>query len=340
VRAREAGLLAAGLVVGAFLGWTSSRPGEGDPVRRPDRTEGRPTPSAVRRGAPSAPVPPSGLDGPEGLPPEEPGVPRPAGSPGEAALRGLKVKAGLLGLEASLLAARGEIAALDAGESKAPASSPSPGKAAENLAEAERLAAPLLDGWRQAAPGAERASAMRALLGPVRRLLEAGGAAENLAVLEESAERGASAAERRWAVIATHTVSRSDVVDFLLARAASPHPEVRFYAVEGLAWVRGDDRPRAVEGVVRGLEDADPTVREIAAISLGTLVADPANAEAILARLSREDSPRAAQGMAVAVLRLDSTRGRDRVAAAAEGCPSEVREAVTEALSGPAAGKR
>lgn len=183
---------------------------------------------------------------------------------------------------------------------------------------AAREVAPLLDRWRAAAPGEERAAAMKELAMPMFRLLDAGGPAEHLLVLEESAEGGETAAERKWAVIAAHRLGQSPAVDFLLARARSPHVEVRFYGVEGLAWVRGEERDRAVEGVVAGLEDPDPSVRGIAATSLGLIVADPARAEAILGRLARETDPGAAEAMTRAVLRLDPANGKDRVRAAAK----------------------
>jgi HEAT repeat protein len=188
-------------------------------------------------------------------------------------------------------------------------------------AEREKAAgevAPLLERWRAAAPGEERAAAMKELAMPLFRLLDAGGPEEHLLVLEESAERGETAAERKWAVIAAHRLGRAPAVDFLLARTRSPHPEVRFYGVEGLAWVKGEERARAVEGVVAGLEDPEPPVRGIAALSLGLIVADPARAEAILERLGRETDPGAAEAMKQAVLRLDPVNGRDRVRAAAK----------------------
>jgi hypothetical protein len=209
---------------------------------------------------------------------------------------------------------------VDRGEEAPPAPGEDPGALREDPAalreEHARAVEPLLARWRAAAPGAERAAAMRRLAVPLFHLLEAGGSTEHLVTLEESAERGETAAERKWAMIATHRLGQPAVVDFLLARARSPHVEVRFYAVEGLAWVRGAEGPRAVEGVAGGLEDPDPMVRRIAAVSLGTIVGDPARAEAILAALGREIDAGAAAAMEGAVLRLDPERGRDRVAAA------------------------
>ena len=169
---------------------------------------------------------------------------------------------------------------------------------------------------------------------PMFRLLAAGGSTEHLLVLEEAAERGETGVERKWAVIATHRLPQAPVVDFLLARARSPHREVRLYAVEGLAWVRGEEKERAVEGVVRGLEDDDASVRGIAAVSLGVIVAEPARAEEILARLGRETDPVAAREMAAAVLQLDPAGGKERVRRSLETVPAEVRAAVEKSLSG------
>ncbi len=194
-----------------------------------------------------------------------------------------------------------------------------PGESDRAREGAAAAVAPLLDRWRVAAPGEERAAAMKALALPLFRLLDAGGSTEHLSVLEESAERGESGSERRWAVIATHRLRRPEAVDFLLARARSPHAEVRFYAVEGLAWVRGEEARRAVEGVVQGMEDPDPGVRGIAALSLGAIVADPDRAGAILDRLARETDDGAAKAMALAVETLDPKEGKARVAAVRPG---------------------
>lgn len=184
---------------------------------------------------------------------------------------------------------------------------------AELRAAAEKEVAPLLEAWRTAATGPDRGAAMVRLSMPLHRLLATGGGLEHLSLLEESAERGETAEERRRAVIATHTLWQPQVVDFLLARTRSPHADVRFYAVEGLAWVRGAEETRAIDAVEAALEDADADVRSAAATSLAVVVADPARADAILRRLARETDPGAGRSLEAAVRRLDPANGADRV---------------------------
>jgi hypothetical protein len=175
---------------------------------------------------------------------------------------------------------------------------------------------------------------MQALSTPLRRLLETGGGTEHWALLEESADRGETFRERKWAVVAAHGVAGTRAVDFLLGRMASPDPRVRFYAVEGLAWVRGAERTRALEGVLRGLDDVDPAVRAIAATVLAVVAKEPPRAEAVLDRLRRETDAKAAGAMATAVLRMDPGGGAVRVRAATAAASEEVRRAAEEALAG------
>jgi len=292
---RDGLLVLAGAAAGAAFALWAAVPGAVD-VRRAEGSGPAPSPE----------VPPPAIRAPAVVV-----LPAPAPAPTPVAGDGREIERRTLDLEVEaqrLLLARRE--GRDSAEG-----------AEDRAADRERAAlevAPLLDRWRAAAPGEERAAAMKDLAMPLFRLLEAGGPAEHLLVLEESAERGETTAERKWAVIAAHRLGQAPAVDFLLARARSPHPEVRFYGVEGLAWVKGEERDRAVEGVVAGLEDPEPTVRGIAATSLGLIVADPARAEAILSRLGRETDPGAAEAMARAVLRLDPVNGKERVRAAAK----------------------
>ncbi|HEU4395218.1 MAG TPA: HEAT repeat domain-containing protein [Planctomycetota bacterium] len=183
---------------------------------------------------------------------------------------------------------------------------------------------PLLAEFRAAGPGSERAEILKRMSVHLRLYLGCGGSLEYLGLLAESAESGATHDERKRAVIAVHTLWQPEIVDFLEARAASPHREVRFYAVEGFAWVTGDERPRALANLVRGLEDPDGGVRAVAALSLGMVVADPAHAPALVGRLVREEDPGAARTIVRAVLELDPEGGEALVRTAAPGASSEI----------------
>lgn len=192
---------------------------------------------------------------------------------------------------------------------------------------------PLLDEFRDAGPGPERAGILRRLMRPLREFMACGGGLDLLGLLGESAENGATRDERKCAVIATHTLWQAEVVDWLEERAKSPHDEVRFYAVEGFAWTEGEERPRALENLVRGLEDPAFGVRAIAATSLGLVVADPGNIPALVARLGREEDPRVVRALVGAVLRLDPAGGAARARSAAPGASGEAWAAAEEELA-------
>jgi len=208
-----------------------------------------------------------------------------------------------------------------------------PEKILAELREAARLELePLLEKFRAAEPGPERAKILEKMMGPLNRFMATGGGFEHLALLGESAEHGETRAERKSAVITTHTLWQPEVIDWLEERAKSPHDEVRFYAVEGFAWTEGEERPRALENLVRGLEDRSYRVRAIAATCLGTVVADPARIPDLLTRLGREEDPRVVRTIVQAVLRLDPAGGADRVRSAAPGASGEAWAAAEEAL--------
>ena len=249
-------------------------------------------------------------------PPEDAGGPPIAAGPGPDA-RGLSLQA--LGFQMRTLDLELVRMQTKKGGGSAAANSgtpPDPANNASELAGAEKEAAPLIEKWRKAAPGKERAAAMDELTGPMFRLLAAGGSPENLVLLEESAERGETTEERSRAVIAAHRVERAEVVDYLLARTRSPNEDVRFYAVEGLAWVRGAERARALEGVAIGLQDSLPRIRAVAAMSLGSIAGDPRMADALLARIPVEPDPKVLASMERAVRDRDPKNGAERVKAA------------------------
>jgi hypothetical protein len=197
---------------------------------------------------------------------------------------------------------------------------------------------PLLAEFRAAGPGLARADLLQRMSIHLKVYLACGGSLEYLDLLAESAENGATPDERQRAVICVHTLWQPQVVDFLEARARSERREVRFYAVEGFAWVSGDERPRAIANLVRGLEDADAGVRGIAAVSLAVVVADPAHVPALVGRLVREEDPRAARAIARSVLELDPAGGAAAVRTAAPGASAETWAAVEEELARLGAG--
>lgn len=302
VKAREMAFLAVGLGVGsAISAWLA---GGGVPPDAPAQARVPEVRPAVRREDPP-PVPPA----PQPLPAApaaaaEPASPAP--SPGELEKSLAAIEIDILDRELQALGGSAAPKASPGGYAGNPFAGKDPSALAELREEAERKVEELLERWRAAAPGKDRAAAMRDLRDPMRRLLETGGSMDYLRPLEEAAERGETAAERGSAMIATHTLWQPEVVDFLLARARSPHPEVRLYAVEGLAWVRGAEAARASEGVLAGIEDADPKVRAMAAASIAVIERRADRAAAIRDRIAREEDPGARKSMEEALRRLEA----------------------------------
>lgn len=326
MRTRDLWLVLLGAAFGVVAARLAAGERTGGPIQAPE-------PSGIPRTSSEPPVggspvaPPS----PGEAPPTE--APDPVAGPGASALA-MKALSLELEMHRIHLDARGvPRPTARTGYAGNPHAGRTTGEMAEDREKAEREVLPLLEKWRAARPGAERASAMKDLSVPMFHLLETGGSMENLLVLEESAERGETAEERRLAVITAHRLWQAPVVDFLQARAQSPHREVRLFAVEGLAWVRGAEADRAREGLIRGLTDPDPGVRGMAATSIGVIVADPSLAETILENLGRETDRMAAMSMALAILELDPAQGKARVERAMAGVSEEVRAAVQKALT-------
>jgi hypothetical protein len=191
----------------------------------------------------------------------------------------------------------------------------------------------VLEKHRSAATPEERLAALRQISVPLHAFLGAGGEARHLPYLAEVAENAATAKERKEALIAVHALSRTEVVDYLLDRTRSPHPDVRFYAYEGLCWVRGRERDRALEGALRGLEDPDGDVRGITAAGIALIAKDERKRGAIVDRLRRETDGWVAATMANAVLKGDPVGGRRTLEGLKGSLGTEAAAAVTAALA-------
>lgn len=119
-----------------------------------------------------------------------------------------------------------------------------------------------------------------------------------------------SATERGRAVIALHRLGAAPVVDLLIELTRSPHAEVRVYAAEGLAWVRGEQSGRARKHLLALFEHEDPEVRSTAILSWAVVVRDPDVIEPLLQRLAAEEDPMVLESIVRGIVQLDAKRGR------------------------------
>jgi len=125
------------------------------------------------------------------------------------------------------------------------------------------------------------------------------------------------------------------VFDLLLRLLDHADPKVRAGAVRGLANVPDASRPRALEALVRGLEDDASTVRWTTAVQIEYAIADPACDTVLLARIGRETHPLAMEAMVTAVLSLQLEDGARRVAAAVRDAPPAIRSLALGAMVPP-----
>jgi hypothetical protein len=132
-----------------------------------------------------------------------------------------------------------------------------------------------------------------------------GGGLENLDFLKGIVAKEQSAELRRLAVIACHSLSRKEIVDALIDWQHSSHKEVRYYAAEGLAWVRGAESARAHGAMVAMLDDEEASVRTVTAVALAIVVKDPGDVPALSTRLTREVDPVVIEALKNAIQRLE-----------------------------------
>ena len=184
---------------------------------------------------------------------------------------------------------------------------------------------------RRLPEGAERAGVLQTFGAAYKRYTEATGDRSLDVFLVEVLDRSAHKDERNAAAEALF--GGQTPAPRLLELMESPHTEVRWRVASRLAWVRGDDRPRAIERLYPALNDKDPIVRWNAALGLGTAAPDARTFEAVLNRLAREEDRRVAYPLARAALKIDREAGRSRLRRMLPALPSdETREMVSKAI--------
>lgn len=177
-----------------------------------------------------------------------------------------------------------------------------------------------------AATDEERRQALSKFTAPHQLYVRYGGGLENLEFLRRVVSTDSSPQVRQLAVIACHSLSAAEVVDVLIEWLASPHEEVRFYAAEGLAWVRGSEFRRAHAAMVGMLGDSDVDVRQITALSLGLVTKRAEDVPALLRRLEVESDPSVISAIDRSVVALDPARGQARLADARRLRPAQRTE--------------
>ena len=190
----------------------------------------------------------------------------------------------------------------------------------------------LIGQYRGLAPGEERLAVLGRLLAAHAKYHEATHDTAFLPFLEEVIRSSPVADERETAV---PDGDGFGVFDLLLRLLDHADPKVRAGAVRGLANVPDASRPRALEALVRGLEDDASTVRWTTAVQIEYAIADPACDTVLLARIGRETHPLAMEAMVTAVLSLQLEDGARRVAAAVRDAPPAIRSLALGAMVPP-----
>ena len=171
----------------------------------------------------------------------------------------------------------------------------------------------LLGRYRAMNPGPEREALLRDLTSRHHRYfwLEKRGDASFAPAFMQIAETASTSVERREAIIALHGLSAESVVDWYIRSANHPDPQVRFYAVEGLAWVReGPAVPRARSALRDALSHEDSRVRGIAVACMAAVTKDPAEIPALEAAQRAETDPDVRRGIETALRRLRQKRDK------------------------------
>ncbi|MCZ6787662.1 MAG: HEAT repeat domain-containing protein, partial [Planctomycetota bacterium] len=188
----------------------------------------------------------------------------------------------------------------------------------------------LVASCRRLPEGEERADILRTFGATYKRYTEATGDRTLDVFLVEALDQSAHKDERNAAAEALF--GKETPAPRLLKLMESPHTEVRWRVASRLAWVRGEDRPRAIERLYPALNDKDPIVRWNAALGLGNAAPDARTFEAVLDRLAREQDQRVAYPLARTALKIDREAARSRINRMLPALPSETREIVSKAL--------
>lgn len=155
----------------------------------------------------------------------------------------------------------------------------------------------LLDAYKSSDSGSDREAILAQLATRHRLYVDETGDVQFVDFIYNVAAASPSARERSDASIALHTLSHPRVVDALIRLIDSAHSKSRFYAAEGLAWVRGDERDRALKSLRAAIHHADPAVRGIAALSLAVVARDADAVPHMIERLRSEPLPEVSESL-------------------------------------------
>lgn len=116
-------------------------------------------------------------------------------------------------------------------------------------------------------------------------------------------------------MIAFHGTSNAPLVDWYVRQMSHADPTIRFYAAEGLVWVVGPEGARAHAAAREALDHADPGVRELVAVTLATVLHDPADVDLLTRRLGVEEDPDVRSALEAGIAEIhapESTKRRPR----------------------------
>ncbi|MHC4493304.1 MAG: sigma-70 family RNA polymerase sigma factor [Planctomycetota bacterium] len=190
----------------------------------------------------------------------------------------------------------------------------------------------LIRKYRSLGPGAKRLAVLGQLVQIHSEYLRVTHDTGFLPFLEEVILRSPVEAEREGAIPDGDIFG---LIDLLLRLTGHSDPMVRAGAMRSLAHVEDASRGRALEALVRGLEDGASVVRWTTALQLEYAVADPAHAAVLLARLPRETHPLAMESMVRAIVSLQPDDGIHRVEAVVLDAPPAIRSLALGATSRP-----
>lgn len=216
-------------------------------------------------------------------------------------------------------------------ENAAGGSLPPPAADVDTTKSAEELIAQF-----HALPPGEREPLLRAIMTKLRAEVRASKNLEPLdffrTLLKDPA---ATTKERSWAVIVAHTMGLRAVpglLDYYEPHLTDSDATVRMYAVEGLAWIKGDEQKVAREKLRAALDDPVYKIREVAALTLGSVVKDPRDADLLENRLMGERHEGVAHCLLSSLKRLDPEGYQRRLRDALSRVEDEIRPMIEKRL--------
>ncbi len=183
------------------------------------------------------------------------------------------------------------------------------------------------------ATGAARRSLLEAFRSKHRTYFRQTGDRTFLPFLDRTARESTDSDERVEAVRALGDVQDARTIELVTAHLASPDHGVRSAAIYGLARMTGEAGRRAHREIPTLLADPHWFVRTAAAMSLGHIIRDPAQVDAILKSMETEEDDAAAFAEVKAVVTLDPARGRARIRDVRDRAGETTRTVLDRALA-------